>query len=103
MQERTGSTAIDILVNNAGSGPVASIEDTTPELFEAIMSDNMRAPFFATKALSPRLRDGGRMINVGSLGTRIRGPIDRIVMSPSTNGRGASRSTCLENSLGSLR
>lgn len=70
LQERTGDTGLDILVNNAGGGPVASIDATTPEVFEEIMSLNMRAPFFVTKLLKPRLRDGGRVINVGSLGAR---------------------------------
>lgn len=68
--EHTGKTDLDILVNNAGGGPVANFDATTPELFEEIMSLNMRAPFFVTQQLKSRLRDGGRVINVGSLGAR---------------------------------
>jgi len=70
LQERTGNTGLDILVNNAGGGPVANFDATTPELFEEVMSLNMRAPFFVTQKLKPFLRDGGRVINVGSLGAR---------------------------------
>ena len=70
LQERTGDSGLDILVNNAGGGPVANFDATTPELFEEVMSLNMRAPFFVTQLLKPRLRDGGRVINVGSLGAR---------------------------------
>ncbi len=70
LMERTGDTGLDILVNNAGGGPVANFDATTPELFEEIMSLNMRAPFFVTQQLKSRLRDGGRVINVGSLGAR---------------------------------
>jgi 3-oxoacyl-[acyl-carrier protein] reductase len=70
LRERTGETGLDILVNNAGGGPVANFDATTPELFEAIMGLNMRAPFFVTQQLKPQLRDGGRVINVGSLGAR---------------------------------
>ncbi len=70
LQERTGGTGLDILVNNAGGGPVANFDATTPELFEEVMSLNMRAPFFVTQRLKPSLRDGGRVINVGSLGAR---------------------------------
>lgn len=70
LNERTGSTGLDILVNNAGGGPVANLEATTPEIFEKVVSDNMRGPFYVTKLLKPRLRDGGRLINVGSLGAR---------------------------------
>lgn len=70
LTDRTGNTALDILVNNAGGGPVANFDATTPELFEEIMALNMRAPFFVTQQLKPNLRDGGRVINVGSLGAR---------------------------------
>lgn len=70
LMERTGSTGLDILVNNAGGGPVANIEATTPELFEKILGDNLRGPFYATKLLKPRLREGGRVIFVSSLGAR---------------------------------
>ncbi len=68
--ERTGDTGLDILINNAGGGPVANFDATTPELFEEIMALNMRAPFFVTQLLKPHLREGGRVINVGSLGAR---------------------------------
>jgi NAD(P)-dependent dehydrogenase (short-subunit alcohol dehydrogenase family) len=70
LQERTGSTDLDILVNNAGGGPMANLDATTPEIFEKVVSDNLRAPFYITKLLKARLRDGGRLINVGSLGAR---------------------------------
>lgn len=68
--ERTGSTGLDILVNNAGGGQVADLDATTPEIFEKVISDNLRAPFYVTKLLKSRLREGGRVINVGSLGAR---------------------------------
>lgn len=70
LQQHTGDTGLDILVNNAGGGPVANFDATTPELFEEVMSLNMRAPFFVTQLLKPSLREGGRVINVGSLGAR---------------------------------
>ena len=70
LEERTGDSGLDILVNNAGGGPVANFDATTPELFEQVMSLNMRAPFFLTQLLKPQLREGGRVINVGSLGAR---------------------------------
>jgi 3-oxoacyl-[acyl-carrier protein] reductase len=70
LTERTGSDALDILVNNAGGGPVHTIDDTTPELFEKVMGDNFSGAFWATKLLKPRLRDGGRVIFVSSLGAK---------------------------------
>ena len=68
--KRTGSTDLDILVNNAGGGPVHTIDTTTPEIFEKVLGDNLRGPFFITKVLKPRLRQGGRVIFVSSLGAR---------------------------------
>lgn len=70
LEERTGSTALDILVNNAGGGPVADIDATTPELFEKILGDNLRGPFYVTKLLKSRIRDNGSVLFVSSLGAR---------------------------------
>jgi NAD(P)-dependent dehydrogenase (short-subunit alcohol dehydrogenase family) len=68
--ERAGSTALDILVNNAGGGPVHTIDDTTPEIFEKVLGDNLRGPFFVTKLLKSRMREGGSVIFLSSLGAR---------------------------------
>ncbi len=70
LQARTGSTGLDILVNNAGGGPVHTIDDTTPEVFDKVFADNFSGAFWATKLLKSRLRDGGRLIFVSSLGAR---------------------------------
>lgn len=70
LMERTGSTGLDILINNAGGGPVANLDATTPELYDKILGDNLGGPFFVTKALKPRLREGGRAIFVSSLGAK---------------------------------
>lgn len=70
LTERTGDPGLDILINNAGGGPVANIDDTTTEIFEQVVSDNMRGPFYVTKVLKPRLRDNGRVIFLSSLGAR---------------------------------
>lgn len=70
LRERTGTTALDILVNNAGGGPVHTIDDTTPEIFEKVLGDNLRGPFYVTKLLKSRMREGGRVIFVSSLGAR---------------------------------
>lgn len=70
LQERTGSTALDILVNNAGGGPVHDIDATTPEIFEKVLGDNLRGPFFVTKLLKPQMREGGSVIFLSSLGAR---------------------------------
>lgn len=70
LMKRTGTTGLDILVNNAGGGPVHNIETTTPDIFNKVMSDNFSGAFYTTKLLNSRLRDGGRVIFVSSLGAR---------------------------------
>jgi len=70
VMERTGSIEIDILVNNAGGGPIANIDNTTPEIFEQVVSDNMRGPFYVTKVLKNQIRANGRLIFMSSLGAR---------------------------------
>ncbi len=47
---------IDILVNNAGMAHKSPIDDITPELFDSIMSVNVRAPFFLSQKALPYLR-----------------------------------------------
>ncbi|NTZ88993.1 SDR family oxidoreductase [Burkholderia metallica] len=57
---------IDILVNNAGIAPVSSFVEITAGQFDSMVAINMRSVFFLTQALLPRIRDGGRIINISS-------------------------------------
>lgn len=70
-ERRTGTTGIDILVNNIGGGVPARIEATTPELLDSAFMTNVRIPFLLTQALLPRLRDGGRVVNISSATVRV--------------------------------
>lgn len=71
---RTGSDQLDILVNNIGGGDYGSILDVTEEAFDKVISNNIRACFFLTKVLHPRLRNFGRVINLSSVGARLTDP-----------------------------
>ncbi len=68
---RRGDTGIDILVNNIGGGSPSRIETTTPEILDQTLSTNFRVPFLLTKALMPRLRNGGRVVNISSATVRV--------------------------------
>ncbi|MBI3370806.1 MAG: SDR family oxidoreductase [Betaproteobacteria bacterium] len=70
LAKRTGETNFDILVNNAGTGKRAVIEDVSEDDFDRMMNVDLRSPFFLIKLASARLRDGGRIVNVSSMGTR---------------------------------
>lgn len=70
LQRRFGSPQFDILVNNAGEGVRKPIEEVTEEEFDRTMQVDLKSPFFLIQQASPRLRDGGRIVNVSSMGTR---------------------------------
>lgn len=72
--ERTGGKEFDILVNNAAFGPRGTIEDVTEDVFDKVMDVNVKAPFFLIQKALPRLRSGGRIINISSGVTRIAFP-----------------------------
>ena len=58
---------IDILVNNAGIATMAPITDFTLEDFDRIMAVNVRGLFVATQEAARHLREGGRIIQIGSV------------------------------------
>jgi 3-oxoacyl-[acyl-carrier protein] reductase len=57
---------IDILVNNAGVALLAPIEKFTTEDFDKSIGINVRSLFIATQEASKHMRDGGRIIHIGS-------------------------------------
>src|SRR4051812_6985981 len=57
---------IDILVNNAGVALLSPIEKFTMEDFDKSIAINVRSLFIATQEASQHLRDGGRIIHIGS-------------------------------------
>ena len=63
--ERFGG--LDILVNNAGVYQTAPTHEMTDEAYDANLDINLRGSFATIRAASPRLRDGGRIVNVGSV------------------------------------
>lgn len=73
IQER-GYQGIDVLVNCAGVAPSASITETTPAIYSAVMSINVEAPFFLLKAAIPHINAAGRIINVSTVLTRVADP-----------------------------
>jgi NAD(P)-dependent dehydrogenase (short-subunit alcohol dehydrogenase family) len=80
---------IDGLVNNAGIFPVFSLPDTDPELYDQVLSTNLKGPFFAVQR-ALRYMTGqkrGSIVNIGSAHWRV-GPKD---MSAYSISKGALR------------
>ena len=59
---------LDVLVNNAGQGLTASIEETNPADFRAILDLNLTGPLITMQAVLPvmRAQGGGAIVNVSS-------------------------------------
>jgi NAD(P)-dependent dehydrogenase (short-subunit alcohol dehydrogenase family) len=59
---------VDVLVNNAGIFPGGPSEDVDEGTFDAVFGLNVKAPFFLTSTLAPRMaeRGAGAVINIGS-------------------------------------
>jgi len=70
LQQHTGADALDILVNNAGVGLRARLAGVKPDDFDRVLQVNLKTPFFLIQHCLPFLRDGGRIINISSMGTR---------------------------------
>lgn len=71
----TDGLGLDILVNNAGIHSVSSIGQLTESEFQRLLAVNVSTPVFVVQRALPLLRDGGRIINVGSAATRIANPL----------------------------
>lgn len=74
LQQRIGDHRFDILVNNAGIGQILSFEEASEESFDEVMNLNVKAPFFVIQQALPRLKEGGRIINISSFVTRASSP-----------------------------
>jgi 3-oxoacyl-[acyl-carrier protein] reductase len=54
---------VDVVVNNAGVLTIASIKDSTDELFDRHFAINVKGTFNALREAATRLRSGGRIVN----------------------------------------
>lgn len=64
---------IDVLVSNAGVMSLSPIADSSDELFDRMVSINLRGTFNALREAARRLRDGGRIVNFSTsvIGARL--------------------------------
>lgn len=61
---------LDILVNNAGTTQFIehrNLEALTAEIWDRILAVNVKGTFFCSRAAARAMRDGGRIINIGSV------------------------------------
>ena len=66
---------LDVLVNNAGTGFPKPFEEATLEELDRVIDINIRGVFVATQAALKHIKNGGRIINIGScVGERLMTP-----------------------------
>ncbi|MDA1189105.1 MAG: glucose 1-dehydrogenase [Chloroflexi bacterium] len=60
---------LDVLVNNAGVGILATVEETTVELWDAHMDTHAKGAFLGSKHAIPHMRKqgGGSIVNISSI------------------------------------
>lgn len=60
---------IDILVNNAGIYPFGPTAETDEAIFDAVITTNVKGPFYLTAALAPQMaeRGSGKIINLTTM------------------------------------
>ena len=73
-QVRAAHGPITVLLNNAANDTRHSIEETTPESWDAGVAVNLRHQFFAAQAVAPDMRaaGGGSIVNFGSVSWKLK-------------------------------
>jgi 3-oxoacyl-[acyl-carrier protein] reductase len=75
--EKTVATfgRLDVLVNNAGTANPKTFEETTLEEIDRLIDINLRGTMVLTQAALKHMKDGGRIITIGScVGERVLTP-----------------------------
>jgi NAD(P)-dependent dehydrogenase (short-subunit alcohol dehydrogenase family) len=64
---------VDVLVNNAGVFPGGPTDQMTEEAFDLTFNVNVKAPFFLTAVIAPRMatKGGGSIINISTMAATI--------------------------------
>jgi 3-oxoacyl-[acyl-carrier protein] reductase len=86
---KANGAAVDILVNNAGSlVKRANLAEFTPELFDRVMTLNLKSAWFIAQAVAPGMieRAGGVIVNVSSISARNGGGIGAAIYAASKAG-----------------
>ena len=76
LAERGVRPGLDVLVNNAGTSGPGPIENDDPERYAKVFALNVHAPYAITRLALPRLRDGGRIVNISSGAAKLAYPQD---------------------------
>ena len=65
---------LDVLVNNAGINGNQPLGEIDPATYRRVVEVNLTAPLFLIQEFAPRLREGGRVVNISTGYTRVAAP-----------------------------
>jgi NAD(P)-dependent dehydrogenase (short-subunit alcohol dehydrogenase family) len=71
LERELAGEGLDVLVNNAGIASVHGIADVTEAELARLLAVNVAAPLFVVQRALPLLNDGGRIVNMGSVASRM--------------------------------
>jgi NAD(P)-dependent dehydrogenase (short-subunit alcohol dehydrogenase family) len=82
LAERAGE--VDVLVNNAATVTAAATLEQDVESFDIMFDVDVRAPFFLTAALLPKMiaRGSGAIVNISSMGASVGVPFAPVAAAP---------------------
>ena len=66
MVKSLGEVKLDILVNNAGVWKSTPLGSTSEEALDEVIDTNFKGIFWLTQAVLPKVRNGGRIVNISS-------------------------------------
>lgn len=90
--------AVDILVNNAGIQHVSPVEDLPDEKWEAVLSLNLSAAFYTSKAVVGQMkqRQWGRIVNIASAHGHVASPYKSAYVAAKHGLLGLTKTVALE-------
>lgn len=74
---------LDIVISNSGTECFASLEETTPELYDRVMNLNTRGQFFVAQQGYLHMNEHGRIILMSSVAAHMRGLAGHAIYSAS--------------------
>ena len=89
--------ALDIVVNNAGVQLEKTVVDSTDADWDLVMGVNARGVFNVCRSLIPGMRDGGSIINIGSISGNVADPSMTLYNASKTFVHGLTRSIAVDH------
>lgn len=72
---RIGATKAHVAINNAGVGRGGSdgfLKGAAENLYDGLFAVNVKGLHFVTQAARSRMKDGGRIVNIGSISGKVK-------------------------------